>query len=591
MLAGLRFDLSVLAYANGVFILFCLLPLPFSHKKFYQIFLFILWIVPNTLALIPNIIDSVYFPFVFKRSTWDLLGIVISMKSEMGNLWISFLMDFWYTFIIFGLLVFGFVMMWRKICKQRQFTYTGLKTYCIGIVFWMVMLTFTVVGMRGGLQKKPINLATASLYAPPEHTPLVLNSTFSLIRTMGRIGLDEKNWFETDEQMNQWFRLQHDYSNPQQAFDQKNIVIIVLESFSTEHLNSRNPYKPIKENVSFTPFLDSLTHEGYYCSRAYANGKRSIEGIPAIFSSIPVMMRTPFIQSQYINNSFYSLPTLLKEKSYSSAFFHGGMNGTMNFDLYSKIAGFDSYYGLDEYDQQDDYDGKWGIWDEPFLKFVTKQLDQMQQPFFAGIFTLSSHHPYKIPPEYQNTLPEGPLPIHKAIAYADLSLRNFFETAAQTDWYNHTVFVICADHTAEPFIDEYSSSTEMFSIPLLFYIPNSDFVGTYSEVCQQTDIFPSVLDLLNFDIPFNAFGRSVFDTTSIPFHISFLNETYQLIGDSIVISIRDDEITQVWNLNTTLFPSSNNASFEPEKEKLFMIYKAFLQQFNNNMIHNTLIIK
>jgi phosphoglycerol transferase MdoB-like AlkP superfamily enzyme len=150
---------------------------------------------------------------------------------------------------------------------------------------------------------------------------------------------------------------------------------------------------------------------------AWSNGTKSIEGIPAILSSMPSWMDNPFINSLYCNNNTQSFPMLLKKEGYFSAFFHGGINGTMNFDAYSRNARFDKYYGKQEYNNDADFDGYWGIWDEPFLQFVAKEIGTFKEPFFASIFTLSSHHPFNVPEKYKDLLPKGTLPIHQSVAY------------------------------------------------------------------------------------------------------------------------------------------------------------------------------
>ena len=72
----------------------------------------------------------------------------------------------------------------------------------------------------------------------------------------------------------------------------------------------------------------------------------------------------------------------------------------MNFNSYAKSAGYDLYYGRTEYNNEEDYDGQWGIWDEPFLMNMTKEISKIKEPFLTTVFTLSSHNPYKVPKKY-----------------------------------------------------------------------------------------------------------------------------------------------------------------------------------------------
>ncbi len=200
----------------------------------------------------------------------------------------------------------------------------------------------------------------------------------------------------------------------------KNIVIIILESFSKE-------YTALGHRQSFTPFLDSLMKVSIVFENAWSNGTKSIEGIPAIISSMPTWMDNPFINSLYCNNNTHSLPLLLKKENYFSAFFHGGINYVLNKKVLpnKKIYISKSKNERNEYNNDKDFDGYWGIWDEPFLQFTANKINTFKQPFFCAIFTLSSHHPFKVPEKYQNILPKGKLPIQQSIAYTDLALKKF----------------------------------------------------------------------------------------------------------------------------------------------------------------------
>jgi uncharacterized sulfatase len=238
----------------------------------------------------------------------------------------------------------------------------------------------------------------------------------------------------------------------------------------------------------------------------------------------------------------------LQSIGYRTAFYHGGNNGTMRFNTFSKRCGFDKYIGRNEYPQKDrDYDGNWGIWDEPFLQFFGQQLNVQKEPFCATIFTVSSHHPYSIPKQYEGKLPAGPLEIEQTVAYTDLALRSFFHSIASMPWYQNTLFIITADHTSISEDPKYASRVGTFSIPILYYYPGKKLRAAYYErVTQQIDILPSVLQFCNYKGPFTTFGKSVFE--SIPtnrFALTYLNRTYQLINDTVAVEFAAGEVKTV----------------------------------------------
>ena len=116
-----------------------------------------------------------------------------------------------------------------------------------------------------------------------------------------------------------------------------------------------------------TPFLDSLIEKSLFFENGFANGKLSIDAVPSTLSSIPSLMNNSLITSSYAINEVYALPKILKDNGYQTSFFHGAFNGSQNFDQYCKVAGFDAYYGKNEYEGPEAFDGRWGIFDEEFL--------------------------------------------------------------------------------------------------------------------------------------------------------------------------------------------------------------------------------
>ena len=212
--------------------------------------------------------------------------------------------------------------------------------------------------------------------------------------------------------------------------------------------------------------------ESLVFTNAFANAKSSMEGIPAILASIPSWMDDPFIYSFYSGNQITSLASLLKPKGYTSSFFHGGKNGTMGFDSFCKLAGIENYYGRTEYGEERDFDGNWGIWDEPLMQFAVRKMSESQKPFVSSIFTLNTHHPFTIPEKYRKQFKQGGHPLMTTIRYTDHAMKRFFEEAAKTDWYKNTIFVITADHTALDIEGEENSAMDDYRIPIIFFSPD-----------------------------------------------------------------------------------------------------------------------
>ena len=264
----------------------------------------------------------------------------------------------------------------------------------------------------------------------------------------------------------------------------------------------------------------------------------------------------------------------------------------MGFNSFTQIAGITSYFGKDDYPNKADYDGKWGIFDEPFLQYTANRLTNTQQPFFAGIFTLSSHHPYTLPEKHINRFKKGELPIHESIGYADYSLKQFFETAKNQDWYNNTIFIITADHTQQNSVDQFNNPVGIYRVPIAFYSPKFIKPAIKHSIISQVDIYPTLIDLIGNKAQHISFGTSAFSAQNPHFSISYLNGIYQLISDTYCLQFNGEEIIGMynWKEDTALHRNMVGENLLVE-EQLLSYLKAYIQQYNNRLIQNKLVVK
>lgn len=580
LFAGLRFDLAAILMTNGLFIIASLIPFKAFYSKAYQWFLALLFIPINIAAIAANLSDIIYIRFTLKRTTLDFLD-MFADDAGLFKLLPQFMMDFWYILVIGLLMIWQlFYLFFKKTGTKNTPLFQHSKFYFKELLIGIFIVGITIIGIRGGLQLRPIGIMTASKYAGPELAPVLLNTPFTLIKSAGKQKLMEYHFFE-EEELNKIYSPIHKASH--KDFRSLNVVVIIMESLSKEHIGFLNQDAPNYQG--FTPFLDSLFAQGLICTRAYANGKKSIDGIPAITAGFPNLMENPLNSSIYSSNKLSSLASLLKKKNYQTAFFHGGNNGTMGFDQFTKSIGYNAYYGRDEYDNENDFDGKWGIFDEAYFQYFARELSKFKQPFMATVFSLSSHHPYTIPEQYKGKFRKGKLPIQECIMYSDYSLQKFFDYAQTQDWYDSTLFVITADHCSEVAMESYNTNWGKYAIPIFYYMPADSLQGIYKKTTQQIDILPSVMDYLNLDEDYFSFGESIFDSTAHGFSISYLNYNYQIIHGNQVIKTDFKS-----NYNYERF-SNESLIKEMKPKSLEDFLKAFVQTYNKRMIENTMSIE
>lgn len=582
--AGIRFDITSLIIFSSPFLILNSLPLSFRYKRFYQLFTNILFYITSAIAFAANLVDVIYFRFTLKRTTADIFN-YLHHQDNMNVLIPQFIHDFWFIFFIWIALIVILVSLCNRIRVENRVFHINLSYFAGQAIIFLIYSFWAIIGIRGGFQLKPISIITAGNYTSAQNIPIVLNTPFTIIKTFNQKGLAEIHYFSN---LGKTAKIYSPYHLPQkdsvQQFRKLNVVILILESYSREHIGALNAQK----SRSFTPFLDSLIRESMSFN-GFANGKRSIEGIPAVLSGLPTLMDKDYITSAFAGNKLNSIAQLLKAKGYATSFFHGGSNGTMNFNAYTASAGFDKYFGKNEYANDADYDGDWGIWDEQFLQYFAKELNKTKQPFVTALFTLSSHHPYKIPEKHKDQFPKGKLPIQQTIAYTDYSLKQFFKTASRMPWFDSTLFVITADHTSEAVLPEYETRYGNYRVPIIFYMNHSNLKGNDPEITQQIDIMPSILGYLHYDKPFYAFGSNVFNPSASHFAISYSGSSYQLVKGHYLLQFDGTKSTALYDVSRDIFLTRNlvNTSIAI-RQSMEQFIKALIQQYNYRMMNNKL---
>ena len=591
MKGGLTFDISAIAYINMIFILLHIIPLEVRYNDLYQKILKYLFFVTNGIAIAMNGMDFVYYRFVNKRATADVFQ-TFAHDSNNTKVFFRFLWDYWpatlFTFFVWFLMVY----LYNKVKVEKHGSVNKIGYYSVNILMIPLVIALVIGAVRGGYKHstRPITISNAARYVDnPRDVAIVLNTPFSIFRTLGKKPLVKYKFFD-DDKLTQLYNPRYvpDTGKP---FIYDNVVIIIIESFAREYIGSLNPGLEGGKYEGYTPFMDSLIRVSLTFDVSIANGKKSIDAIPSVLASVP-SLETPYVISHYANNQINGLADLLKKKGYYSAFFHGAPNGSMGFDSFTKMAGFDDYFGLNQYPDKSDFDGIWGVWDEPFLKFFASKLNTFKQPFLASIFTVSSHHPFKVPEKYAGKFKKGPAPILEVVGYTDYSLRLFFNEASKSPWFKNTLFVITADHTNESVHKEFQNNFGAYCVPIIFYKPGSEMKGIKPRIAQQIDIMPTVLSYLNFDEPYIAFGNNLLDDSYESFAFNTNGETYNLYMKDHILEMIDRKTVGFYNYKTDLFLENNLIGKEPElqtqmEDKL----KAIIQTYNSRLIDNNMVIR
>jgi hypothetical protein len=587
-LRGVLFDISGVLAINLPLVILFFIPFRFRYRPFYIRTVNILFYVVNSVGMMVNFIDTVYFRFTLKRLTSDIFK-YLGVGGDFNALVPQFIRDFWPMMAIW--IVLTAILVW--FCTRIRVDLSPGKGQkkdpgyiVVQTVWFIVAMAATIIGIRGGIRRQAIDLRTPAKYVSVKYIPLLINTPYSLITSFRLEPVTVQNRFRTEKELSDIYTPYH--AATVDTLKPLNVMILIMESFSREHIGALNHDLADGAYEGYTPFLDSLIGESLVFP-AFANGKTSIQGVPAILSGIPALMDQPFLQSRYEANRITGIGGLLKPFGYATAFFHGGTNGIMSYDTYMPRIGFDHYFGRTEYGNDKDYDGKWGIRDEEFLQFMAMKVGEMRQPFAVAFFSLSSHHPYEVPGKYRHQFEKGNLPIQQVVRYADYSLARFFHAIRHEGWFFNTLFVITADHTSEGYYPYYNTHVGQYAIPLIFYKPGGNFKGRSNVVAQQTDVMPSVLGYLGYNRPFLAFGNNLFATGTKGFAVNYLGGIYTLVKDGYSLEFDGYRTRALFNLKSDPL-QQNNLAWKGEKaqENLELFLRAYLQQYNNRMIENRL---
>lgn len=586
---GLAFDTTAILYVNSLFVLLSLLPFWVNTKKGYQKMLFFVYFVTNMIAYATNFIDLIYYKFTYTRTTiaaWDL------MKNEenKSGMVFRFLITYWHVFLLFILCSVLWVYLYKKIRVSHTIYPKGKVYYgSTSIIYLLIFVTFMIGGIRGDFKKstRPINLVDASRHVTKmEHADLVLNTPFAIIRTIN-VHTFKKVSYEMDEAtVNKYVQPIKKYTNNDPS--KPNIVLFITESYGREYLGAFNKDSGIKDYVSYTPFLDSLANQSLIFTNAYSNGSKSIHGMSSILAGVP-SFKDAFTSSPYSKQKMQSIVSILNEQGYDTSFFHGAPNGSMGFLGFGNILGFDHYYGKTEFNNDEEFDGSWGIWDEPFFLFMEQTLNKKKAPFFSTIFTVSSHEPYVFPEKYKDKFPKGHIPMHQCVGYTDYAYKKFFEAAQKEPWFENTIFIITADHGNQVHYKEYYEMINRTAVPILIYSPKGTFKGVDKSLAQQIDIYPTIIDIIGYPEPFRSWGRSLVNKNGMtPYVMNYNQQNYQFLQGDYICIFDGQKAIGFYDKNDKDLRKNLISQRNQEMNQLELGCKAFLKDYFDRIIDKKL---
>jgi len=601
------FDTSAIMYSNALVVLMIIIPYANKVKRPLVTWTFT---IINAIAVVMNLADAVYFRYTSRRTTGSVFK-EFQNEDNLGSIFGVEVLRHWYLVALGVLLIVGLFYASRWITRrfaQVDFMQLSLKAKlmrCLGsLVVLLVFVPFCIAGMRGGFSHaiRPITVSNANQYVThPQDAALVLNTPFSLMRTYDIQNFEDPKYLP-DNEMDALFSPTHKPTTLPDSIitgKGKNIVVLIVESFGREYIGAYNHDLDGGRYKGYTPEMDEIIEKSLTFEYTFCNGRKSIDAMPSILSSIPMFVE-PFFLTPSSMNDVSGIAGELGKIGYYSAFFHGAENGSMGFEAFAKKTGFKDYFGRTEFEEdkrfggEKEFDGTWAIWDEPFLQFYAEKMTEMKQPFVTAVFTASSHHPFAIPAKYESEYKnDGPNPIHRCIRYTDHALGEFFRTASKQPWFKNTIFVLTSDHTNGQDHKEYKTDLGLFCGPIFIYDPSGNIKpGVREEIAQQIDIMPTLLSAVGYSKPYVGFGTDLLTTPAKDtWAVNYLNGIYQYVKGDYIVQFDGQKLTGMYNYKKDRLMQHNllNTGL-PEQKRMEKEVKAVIQSYMQRMENNKLVI-
>lgn len=509
---GLRFDFALTSILFLFPILMINLPLKWAENKNWLKFWY--WIclpiiIATSLLLAA---DIAYYAYVKRHITQELRLILhdtlFVLQMGLSSYKLALL-----SFAGFAAVLF---FLWKKVFPKdlstNDSTSFGKRIAIFTLVFFVL-----AIGVRGGTQRKTIHVINAFATGSPSQGNLILNGAYSALRSFSGKASVSHDFYKPEVLKQQALELGLYQQNERFPFQKKfnhtkgnklNVVIVLLESWSYKYIDAL-----AGNNYGITPNFDKLVKQGLSFDRFYAAGQRSIEGLQAVLTGVPVLIDLPRLGWGLENSKFSRLGSILQKHGYHTMFAQSSRRTSFHIDSISAAAGFENYYGMEDVKLKLDYEDPssfWFGWDHETFNNVQSRLTGVTQPFISFIFTGSTHSPYgTLPKEFlkyphHTDSEEG---FMNTVFYADWAIGQFMKDARKQPWFDNTVFLFTADHTVGTYNNE--TTLDQFHIPFVMYSPKHIKAGTNNTISSHLDIMPTVIDMLKLPDTFSAVGQSL----------------------------------------------------------------------------------
>ncbi|WP_407631972.1 LTA synthase family protein [Leuconostoc falkenbergense] len=515
--------------ATQQFLLF-LNPIP-TAIIFISIALYFRGALSYWLAIIFNLIQSVWLfaNMLYYREFSDFLsmGILGSGSSTGNNLgksiaaiihWTDYLV-FIDIIILIALVVFKQLTIDRK-GVQKKF---AILTTLFGVILMFVDYGIASTNRSGLLTRSFDNNYIVKYLGLNEYA--VFNAVQTYNQTESR-----KRAKPTDlAKVKKFVATQKLPDNIQYYGTQKgkNVFMIHLESFQQFLIDYKVDGQEVTPNLNkFYHDQNTLSFDNFY--NQVGQGKTSDAEMMQENSLFGLATGSAMVKYG-TNNTFESLPAILGQRGYTTAAFHGDVASFWNRDNTYKSFGYDYFFSKSYYSNANkaNYNIGYGMKDKIFLRDSAQYIEQLPQPFYAKLITVTNHYPYDLDKQNidfpatktgDNTVDGYVQTAH----YLDQSFGELMTYIKKVGLYNNSVFVLYGDHYGisenhQPAIAQLLGKDKITNYDLAnfqkvpFMIHATGLKGGINHTYGgEIDMMPTLLDVLGVpDDGMTMFGQDM----------------------------------------------------------------------------------
>jgi phosphoglycerol transferase MdoB-like AlkP superfamily enzyme len=396
------------------------------------------------------------------------------------------------------------------------------------VMLSLCLVAFLFIPIRGGIQKIPMNQSdvyfSQKLFADHAALNLPWNIAFSILNKNSN-----KNPFKAQQIVDEFYDTWPVKIPVALNNKRPNIIFIIMESFTAKWVGCLGGVPGV------TPNLDKIAANGLLFTNIYAAGDRSEKGQVAVLSGYPNQAITSIIKTPSKTLKLPSINQSLAAEGYYTSYTYGGELEFANIKSYLVNVGFEklvSKYSFPVAERTT----SWGVHDQYVLDRFFNNIKEEKTPFFAALFTLSSHEPYDVPfSKFKGT--DETTKFKNSVAYTDSCLGVFMDRLQADPLWQNTLVVFVADHGHPiPGYDP-NDRPSKFRIPLIVSGGALKQKGIVSTIGSQTDIAKTILDQLGINTDKFTWSKDLLDSAAKPFAFYCFNNGFGFVTPTVITTM------------------------------------------------------